>query len=121
MNAKKDTSKSTILVISMGFLVLYLAFLLKWMLLVSLCVGLIGVSSTYLSEKIEWVWMKLAKVLGYIMPNIILSILFFLVLFPISLLAKLSKKDPLMLSSKHKSYFVDVKKEMDKNYFEKIW
>ena len=118
---KKDSSKSTILVIVIGFLVLYLAFALKWMLLVSVIVGLVGISSTYLSEKIEWVWMKLAKVLSYIVPNIILSILFFLFLFPISLLAKISGKDPLMLSSKHKSYFVDINKELDKKYFEKIW
>ena len=118
---KKDTSKSTILVIVIGFLVLYLAFHLKWMLLIALGVGLIGISSANLSQKIEWAWMQLAKVLGYIVPNIILSVLFFLFLFPLSLLAKISGKDPLMLSPKHKSYFINVKKDLDKNYFEKIW
>ena len=118
---RKKTSTSTILVICIGFLILYLLFGFKWLLLASLGIGLIGISSDYLSDKIEWAWMNLAKVLAYIAPNIILSLLFFLVLFPISLLAKISRKDPLMLSSKHKSYFVDVNKGFDKNYFEKIW
>lgn len=118
---KKDTSRTTVLTIVIGFLVLYLAFHLKWMLTVAIVIGLIGIVSEYMSEKIEWAWMKLAKLLSYIVPNIILTILFFFVLFPMSLLAKLGKKDPLMLSSKHKSYFVDVKREFNKDYFEKIW
>jgi hypothetical protein len=118
---KTDSSKSTILVISMGFLVLYLGLAIKWMLILSLIIGIIGISSTYLSHKIEWAWMKLSKVLGFIVPNIIISLLFFLILFPIALLSKLSRKDPLMLSSKYNSYFININKELDKKSFEKIW
>ena len=121
MKIKKDTSRTTILTIVIGFLVLYLAFHLKWMLTTALAIGLTGIVSEYLSRKIEWAWMTLAKLLSYIVPNIILTVLFFFVLFPISLLAKLGKKDPLMLSPKYKSYFVDVKREFNKEYFEKIW
>lgn len=118
---KQDTSKSTILVISMGFLILYLIFSWQWAIIVSLVVGLIGIISSFLSQKIEWVWMKLAMVLGYIIPNILLSLVFFLFLFPISLFSKLFTKDPLMLSNKHKTYFIEVNKELEKESFEKIW
>ncbi len=118
---KTDTSKSTILIISMGFLILYLVFFWQWAVIVSVTVGIVGITSSYLSKKIEWGWMKLAKYMGYIIPNILLSILFFLFLFPISLLSKLFSKDPLMLSEKYKTYFVDINKEMDKKSFEKIW
>jgi len=118
---KTDTSKSTILIISMGFLILYLLFLWQWAVYVSLIVGVVGIISSYLSKKIEWGWMKLAKIMGYIIPNILLSIVFFLFLFPISLLSKLFSKDPLMLSEKYKTYFIDINKEMDKQSFEKIW
>ena len=118
---KTDTSKSTILIISMGFLILYLLFLWQWAVYVSLIVGVVGIISSYLSKKIEWGWMKLAKIMGYIIPNILLSIVFFLFLFPISLLSKLFSKDPLMLSEKYKTYFIDINKEMDKKSFEKIW
>lgn len=118
---KADTSKSTILVISMGFLILYLLFLWYWAVLVSLTVGVVGIFSPYLSSKIEWAWMKLAKLLGYIIPNILLSIVYYFFLFPISVLSKLSGKDPLMLSSKNNSYFIDIDKETDKKSFEKTW
>jgi len=118
---KTDTSKSTILIISMGFLVLYLVFFWQWAVIVSLIVGVVGIVSAYLSRKIEWLWMKLAKLLEYIVPNVLLSIVYFLFLFPISLLSRLFTKDPLMLSKKYKTYYIDINRAIDKKSFEKIW
>jgi hypothetical protein len=120
-NMKSDTSKSTILVISMGFLVLHLIFFWQWAAVVALMVGVVGIVSTFLSKKIEWGWMKLSKFMGYIISNILLSIVFFLFLFPISLLSKMFSKDPLMLSREYSTYFIDITKEMNKESFEKIW
>lgn len=118
---EKDTSKSTILIISMGFLAMHLVFHWYWPAIAALIIGVAGVASSRLSRKIEWVWMKLAQLLSYIIPNILLSIVFFLFLFPLSLLSKLFTKDPLMLSNKYDSYFVDINKEMNKKSFEKMW
>ena len=110
------------MIISIGFFILYLVFSWQWAVIVSLLVGVVGIISSFLSKKIEWVWMKIAQLLGYIIPNILLSIVFFLFLYPISLLSKLfSKKDPLMLSKKYKTYFIDINREMDKKSFEKTW
>jgi len=120
-NMKSDTSRSTILVISMGFLVLHLFFAWQWAGIVALIVGAVGIVSKFLSKKIEGGWMKLSKFMGYIISNILLSIVFFLFLFPISLLSKLFRKDPLMLSQEYSTYFIDINKEMDKKSFEKIW
>ncbi len=105
----------------MGFLVVHLVYSWQWAVIVSLVVGIVGVVSPFLSRKIEWAWMKLAKVLGYIVPNILLSVVFFFVLFPISLLSKIFTKDPLMLSKNKETYFVDINKEMDKKNIEKTW
>lgn len=118
---KTDTTKSTILIISMGFLILYLFFFWQWTVIVSIIVGVTGIISPFLSRKIEWGWMKLAQLMGYIIPNILLSIVFFLFLFPISILSKIFRKDPLMLSKKYITYFIDINNEIDKKYFEKIW
>jgi hypothetical protein len=118
---KTDNPKSTILVISTGFLIIYLLFSLQWAIYVSLVVSVLGITSYTVSEKIEWLWFKLSKGLGYIIPNIILSIVFYFFLFPISALSKIFNKDPLMLSRKYNSYFIDIKKGMDKKNFEKIW
>jgi len=118
---KKDTSKTTMLVISAGFLIVYLALCWKWAAVVSLMAGIAGIVSSSLSRKIEWAWMKLAKLLGYIVPNILLSIVFYLILFPIAAFSRLFNKDPLMLSKEYKTYFIDIDKKMDKESFEKIW
>ncbi len=116
-----DTPKGTVLVISMGFLALYLGFSIQWAAIVSLIIGVSGALSTYLSTKIEWTWMKLAKVLGYIISSILLCLVFYLIMYPISLLSKLFNKDPLMILKKYSSYFIDVNKKTDKNSFEKTW
>jgi len=65
--------------------------------------------------------MKLAYVMGLIVPNILLCLIFYLFLFPISLIYRQFNKDSLMLSKMHKTYFIEVNKESDKNSFEKIW
>jgi hypothetical protein len=118
---KKDTSKSTILIISMGFLILYLVFTWQWAVITSLFIGIVGIISSALSRIIEKGWMAMSRILSYIIPSILLGLVFYLFLFPMSLISKLFTKDPLMLSDKYKTYFVDVNKEVDKNSFEKIW
>jgi hypothetical protein len=118
---KTDTSKSTILVISMGFLVLFLVFSWQWAVFVSLAVGIIGITSNSLSQKIEKGWMISARFLSYIIPPILLGMVFYFFLFPISIISRLFTRDPLMLSNKYKTYFVDINKEVDKKNFEKIW
>jgi hypothetical protein len=118
---KSDTSKSTILIITIGFLILYLIFSWQWLVIVSLIVGVVGIVSPYLSKKIEWGWMKLAKLMGYIIPPILMVLVFYLFLFPISLISRLFRKDPLMLSNKYKTFFIDINIEPDKKSFEKTW
>ncbi len=118
---KSDNSKTTVLVIVVGFLALHLIFNLKWALTVSFVIGLAGVFSAYLSKKIHWLWMKLSEVLGLIVPNILLSLVYYLVLFPISILFRIFNKDPLMLSKNYDSYFVNVNRNYDKKSFENTW
>jgi len=117
----KDTSKTTMLTLSMGFLVVYLIRDWWWALILSLAIGITGLISPFLSRKIEWAWLRLGKILGFIIPNILLALVFYLVLFPISLLSRMSRKDPLMLSKDRDSYFVDLKGKTDRKDFEKIW
>ena len=118
---QKETSKTTMLVISMGFLAIYLIFSWNWAVWVSLGAGITGIISERLSKRIEWLWMKLAKVLSYIIPNILLTLVFFLILFPLALLSRLFNKDPLMLSPKYKTYFIEINQEMEKSSFNKTW
>lgn len=122
MQKTKSTPARTVLTISMGFLLLYFITKWEWLLILALVVGLLGVISKSACQKIEWVWMKIAWVLSLIVPKILLSLIFFLLLFPIALLSKVFRKsDLLLLKNTEDSTFKDCQKEFDKSSFEKIW
>ena len=100
---KRERTLETMLVITVGLLVLHLIFKNSWLLTAALVLGLIGVFSNFLSEKITLGWMKIAEVLGRINAVILLSLVFFLFVTPIAFLRKLfSKKDLLHLSDARK-------------------
>ena len=85
-------SKETVLVITVGFLLLYIFLKRKAFLDIALIVGLAGIFSFYVSEKIDWLWNKLSVVLGAISNGILLTIVFFLVLTPMGLIRRFWKK-----------------------------
>ena len=66
--------------------------------------GIIVIVSGYLFPKIllpfQKLWMGLALVLGFVMSRLILTLLFYLVITPIGIIARLAKKDFLDLSLK---------------------
>ena len=120
-NLKSEPIK-TCLTIAVGFIVVFLATKGQWAIYVSLIVGAIGLFSDYLSQKIDFVWMKLTWVLSLIVPNILLGAIFYLFLFPISMLSKLfGKSDPLLLKNNNNSTFTTEHKEFSKASFEKPW
>jgi hypothetical protein len=119
---KKSNPSKTVLVIVCGFLVIYLALHQDWALKVALITGIAAALSDYLAEKIDWLWMKLTWLLSLIVPNILLSVIFFLFLTPIALISRLfKKKDPLFLKSSAGSLFKDTNKSFDKSTFENPW
>ena len=122
MKNKKSSPLKTVLIISIGFSVLYLAKHYQWALITSIVVSVLGVSSDYLSIKIDFLWMKLAHVLSLIIPNILLSAVYYVFLTPIALLSRIFKKeDILMLSGKGNSTFVSVNKKFDRKSLEHPW
>lgn len=122
MKKTKSEPVKTCLTIAMGFTVIFLATKREWALLVALAVGCAGVLSPFLAQKIDWLWMKLAWLLGLVVPNILLGAIFYLFLFPVSLVAKLfGKGDPLLLKNNKNSTFTDENKVFDKKNFENPW
>jgi phosphate/sulfate permease len=118
---KADTSKYTILVISMGFLLLDILFSMPWARTISLITGIIGIISNSFSRAVEKGWMAISRVLSLIIPSILLGSVFYLILFPIALVSKIFTKDPLMLSNEYQTLFIPVRKDLDKKSFEKTW
>lgn len=123
MTVKSNPTKS-ILTITVGFLLVFVIseYEYRWALMTAISVGLAGVISEYLALKIEWLWFKLAKLLSYIVPNILLSIVFYFFLFPIALLSKVvSRKNLLQLRKEGNTNWVTVNKQFVKKDLENPW
>lgn len=120
-NPKEDKSKilESLIVIAAGFLVLYLVFELDWLKWVSLTVLLIGAFSDFLSKWIHTLWMKLAHAMGFVMSKVLLSLVFFLFLFPIALLYRLTRKKP---AGKHAAtYYYTRNHTYTANDLKNVW
>jgi hypothetical protein len=104
---KREKHLETILSIVLGLAVIFLFTKNKYLVPSIVVVIGIGLFSTYLTEKIHWFWMKLSHVMGSIMSKVLLSVIFYLFLFPVALLSRVFiKKNSLQLKkTKESSYY----------------
>ena len=115
-------AKETVLVITVGCIILYLVFKSKVFLYCALVIGLAGVLSHYLSEKIDWVWGKLSFIMGEISNRVLLTIIFLLVVTPVGLIRRLRKKNSLTYFDKNAtSNFTGRNHTFSKKDLEKTW
>lgn len=115
-------SKETVLVITVGFLALHMIFKVKVFLTLSLVIGLAGILSSWLSEKIHFLWMELSLLLGKVSNGILLTLVFFLVLTPVGLFRRLFKKSSMTLVDRdQQSNFTDRDHSFTKQDLEKTW
>ena len=122
MKKIKSNPVHTMLVITVGFIMLYFIFKWKWFLLIAFACGLTGILSPFLSKQIDFLWMKLALLLSFIVPNILLGIIFYLFLFPIALISRIfGNKDPLKIKFKGSSLYKERERQFDKTSFENPW
>ena len=77
-------------------------------------------SNTLGSFIVKW-WFKLAEGMGWVMSRVILSSIFFLFLFPIALLSRISAKNPLGLKKEKGSAFAERNHTYTKKDLENIW
>lgn len=61
---------------------------------------IIGIITPIILKPIYYIWMVFAVILGWFMTRVILSVVFYIILTPIGLIAKLFRKDFLDLSFK---------------------
>lgn len=125
MSREKVTE--SLLTIATGFLFLFL-FVNKfsgfdkaeWMVYVSFSVGFLGLASSWMGEKITWLWLKLAEGLGYVNGRILLSLIFFVFLVPLAFLSRIGSSSSLQLKRKKEgSYYADRDHEYSAKDLEK--
>jgi hypothetical protein len=119
---KNYQAKETVLVITVGFLVLYIVFKKTGFLYCALGIGLAGVFSFYLSEKIHWFWNRLSVLLGAVSNRVLLGVVFFLVLTPMALIRRMRGKDGLRrFDTSATSNFSRREQVFEKKDLEQVW
>jgi hypothetical protein len=128
----QDKNKS-ILVIVIGFLVLYFIFRRDYdwyffdfkriyFLYIALMVGVGALMFDSIGDLILKGWFKIAEVLGYINTRILMSLVFFIFLTPFALLQRLlSRKNYLGLKDTDKSVFHTRDHQYVPEDFDNIW
>jgi hypothetical protein len=111
----------TSLVLTTAFLILYYFTSVDAVLYIGMAFGLIGIFIKPVAKIIAIGWFKLADVLNFFVSKIILGTLFFLVLFPIALLYRLSNKDSLQLKRTSKSLWVERHLTYSASHLKNIW
>jgi hypothetical protein len=122
MRMKREKVLETILVMSLGLVVLSVVLHVRALIGIAVILGVIGLLIRPLAERIAWLWMKLAEGLGFVTSKVLLSIVFYLVLLPIALLHRLSAKNHLQLKrSNGDTYYYERNHRCTPKDFENIW
>lgn len=97
MNKKsKGKVYEDILGITVGFLILYFIFKREWLLYAALSLGGLSLLSKYTARLISLAWFRLTSFIGNIVSALLLSLIFFVVLTPISVLYRFFNRNKLM-------------------------
>jgi hypothetical protein len=112
------------LVIVTGLVVLYFIFSSKYpyFLIGAAVIGVISIAIPAAGDLIVKGWYKIAEVLGAINGRILLSAVFFIILVPVALMARMGMKNPLTLRRESKkSVFVDRNHKYTSKDLEQVW
>ncbi len=102
----------TILVIVLGLALVYWLKRKETLLWCALAIGAGGVLVAPVAKGIHWGWMRLSMLMGAVSGRVLLTVVYILVLVPLSVIARLSGKLTLRLKPGGRSYF----KERDHLY-----
>jgi len=115
-------SHSSILAITFGFLIINIFLESKIVLYIIILLSGLSLISNKFSDFIEKLWLSLALLLSKIVPNILLTIIFFLILTPLAFLSKIFKAETDFQSKNNSdTIFKEVNKTFKKETFERGW
>lgn len=125
---KNETSK-VILVIITGLLVLAYIFekdkssdiYSNWFVISSASIAVLYLLFPIVGELIVKVWFKIGHVLGWINTRILLTLVFYLILFPISMIYRMFNKNSLQRKRSTESIFIERNHLYQKKDLENIW
>lgn len=111
----------TILVIA-AFLLILAKINKSWnFVYVSAGILILGFAWKLFRENLHWLWMKLAEAMGYVSGKILLSVVFIIIVIPLSFFAKLRGKLNIKLKAEGDSYFTIRNHIFTKEDLENPW
>ncbi|MFC2089764.1 SxtJ family membrane protein [Bacteroidota bacterium] len=119
--ASRTKSLETCLVLAGALILFYFVKSKEVLLYISFGFIFIGVFIKPLAAWIASLWLKFGDLLGYLVSKVVLGALFFLILFPISMFYRLSKKDPLRIKNHGKSTWISISHTYQGKDMENIW
>ncbi len=111
-----------ILTIVIALLFIYLLNERIELLFGSFILGAVSLLSSQIAEMMAKGWMKLAHIMSFVFPPILLGLIYLLFLTPIALLSRWWRKDStLALKNTSLTQFKEVNIVFDPKTFEKMW
>jgi Saxitoxin biosynthesis operon protein SxtJ len=99
-----SSNKESILAICFLFLLLFLFTRYTAFIYINLSFILVSLLSGSAAVFFDMLWKKLTQALGFISSTILLSVIFFAVVFPWSLVLKMAGKKPLLFTNRNKLF-----------------
>ncbi|TDE16590.1 SxtJ family membrane protein [Dyadobacter psychrotolerans] len=119
--SESDKVKAQLVIVT-GLVVLYFIFKSKYLLFAAAFVGIISIAIPAAGDLIVKGWYKIAEILGAINGRILLSIVFFVILFPVAIVSRLGKKNLLSLKRESKkTVFVERNHKYTGKDLEQVW
>ncbi|ACT94024.1 SxtJ family membrane protein [Dyadobacter fermentans] len=119
--SESDKVKAQLVIVT-GLVVLYFIFKSEYFLIAAAVIGVLSIAIPVFGDLIVKLWYKLAEVLGAINGKILLSAVFFIVLFPVAAIARLTKKNPLHLKKEDTdTVFTERNHKYSAKDLEQVW
>ena len=101
----REKGIETIIVLTLVSLIAYLKFNTFWLIYLALLFLTIGLASKKLTLAIGTFWFSFSHYFGLIMNYIIMFIIFFCILTPLSFFQRLTKSNKILQKKKNNTYF----------------
>lgn len=123
MKKVKEKKADYEILLSIVIFILIVYFFTRWegLLYFALGLGVLVLLSKYLGGWVTYIWQSFLRLLGFINAHILLSVIFFLILFPIATLAKLFGKKSLSKKLQAASFYKERKHEYGSDDFVNMW
>ncbi len=95
----------------------------SWMWAISVPIGLLAIVLPPAARLFYIAWMSIAVVMGTVMSRLIMSLLYFLLITPVSLFFRLTGRDVLRVHKKdhNDSYWQTHKQHMDERFYRHLY